>query len=99
MNYTYRNLENVCSEFLSKKQIRCVETSTQKDTQRLSSRERPPPVSDHGLRSSRLKVISPETRVYVARNSSRLFRLTTASLLKDRVLFTQLSRLFCLIIA
>ena len=55
MNYTYRNLENVCSEFLSKKQIRCVETSTQKDTQRLSSRERPPPMSDHGLRSSRPK--------------------------------------------
>ena len=70
----------------------------------MSSRERPPPVSDHGLRSSRPKVISPEvmspeTKSYVARNSSQLFRLTTASLLKERVLFTQLSRLFCLIIA
>ena len=67
-NYTYRNLEIVDTKFLSKKQIRCAEMSTQKDTQRLSSRERPPPVSDHGLRSSRLK--GHLARSYFARNQS-----------------------------
>ena len=58
MKYTCRNLENVRSEFLSKKQIRCVETSTQKRhpkaefSWKTTSHKRP-----------RFTVKSPETRV------------------------------------
>ena len=98
-NLTYRNLEIVCTKFLSKKadQMRRDVYSKRHPRAEFSwkttSRKQP-----------RFTVKSPETHLarnqsYVARNSSRLFRLTIASVLKERDLFTQLSRLFCLIIA